>query len=124
MAFPDTNNQTSEKVQGYANLLAESWLKDYKKDKEYYARQTTSDMLASKGYVSVAEMETREKEKFANQISFYVAKLLSKIAEKDKTYLKEVLHSGNKTSRTIFEKETGVSLGKTNKSMNAVINSW
>lgn len=51
-------------------------------------------------------------------------KLYSAIMEKDEKQLKELLWYQNKNYRAIFEEETGVKLGKTDKSMRIAIDDW
>jgi hypothetical protein len=54
----------------------------------------------------------------------YAAKLIIAIDSRDLQSLENWLHGGNKTTRNIFEQETGVSLGHTNASGTAAIRNW
>lgn len=51
-------------------------------------------------------------------------RLYTAINEKDGKQLKELLWYQNKNYRAIFEEETGVKLGKTDKSMRIAIDDW
>lgn len=113
-----TPDPQTEKINAYALQLSEANLKDLKKDKVYFQRHVENSKLTFEDYDKKFLFEETKRHKQ------YIGKLLGHIEAKDKERLKDLLHTGNKVSRKIFQAETDIKLGTTNKSTVAAIDSW
>lgn len=112
---PETNDFDA-KVKHYAYFMAENSFEDWRKDKE----QAIKRGLVVTGE-TFEEYRAKQIEQEAIRMAVYVGKVLKAIESKDTDYLKTSLHTGNKDSRKIFEVETGIKLGTSNKAMEEVV---
>jgi len=88
-------------------------------------RNTYKEEIEKAVEKGVSEEEIRKAiEKSDAQSLNYAAKLRGQIENKDFDKLSEVLHTGNKNSRMMFEEMTGVKLGTTNASTKTALEKY
>lgn len=119
LSYTKIEGSLEEKVKAYSTILGWNCTADYhNSDFDFFARQAENRGLSEEEWLAACRYADTERSKAG------VEKLLNAILAKDKGFLVDVLHTGNKNYRRIFEIEAGISLGKTNKSMASAIGGW
>lgn len=119
LSYVQIEGSYKEKVDAYSTILGWNCTADYhNEDPERFYRTGESRGLNREKWLASCRYNDMERSKKG------VEKLLNAIVAKDKVFLESILFTGNKNFRKIFEVETGVLLGKTDKSMKAALKGW
>lgn len=119
LSYSKIEGSHKEKVNAYSTILGWNCTADYhNEDPERFYRTGESRGLNKEEWLATCRYNDTERSKAG------VEKLLKAITAKDKEFLESILFTGNKNFRAIFEVETGISLGKSNKSMKEALKGW
>ena len=89
-----------------------------------FANKLTTEQLAYYRKEQNSEMPLDETRKMYNNYIEDGKRIIAQIDSRDEEKLQDRLHSGNKASRKLFEKYTGIKLGNTNKETQKAISDF